>query len=60
LSALRSTTSTVSPTNSDDLIARQHNQQEQLSEQFLAITRALKNNVTVAGHVIREDNQVRE
>jgi hypothetical protein len=46
------------PTDTDALVARQHEQQEQLAQQFLTMTRNLKENVTVAGHVIRSDNQV--
>lgn len=42
----------------DAMIKHHHDLQEKLTDEFLMLTRSLKDNVTVAGHVIREDNKV--
>lgn len=42
----------------DAMIKHHHDLQEKLTEEFLMLTRSLKDNVTVSGHVIQEDNKV--
>ena len=42
----------------DAVLKHHHGVQEQLAEEFLHLTRNLKENVTVAGHVVRDDTKV--
>lgn len=44
--------------NIDAILEKQNERQQQLAEEFLRMTRAMKDNVTAAGHVIRDDNKV--
>jgi SNARE protein 1 len=44
----------------DDVIRHHHDAQERLADEFLAMTRSLKENATIAGNVVRDDSRALE
>jgi len=46
-----------SKTDIDDVVRHHNHVQEELAEEMLKMTQSLKENVTLAGHVVREDNK---
>lgn len=53
-----STSAAIAGSDLDAVLQHHTRLQEKQAEEFLQLTRSLKENISVAGHIVREDNKV--